>query len=157
MAVGIVLWSVIYQELWGREEKVIAVKWGTSGFEEIEKDRYTYSRWAIDRVCRHVSEAGLCKVAPYQRCLANCASLLSSNRQGLPIFPSASFERRLQYDGRPLVCFMSFPFVVSPHQAELRGRQRQPWGWSTSLPGNEHFPDPLSGAQAKGVNKSYRE
>ncbi|CAM9186818.1 unnamed protein product [Hapterophycus canaliculatus] len=39
MAVGIVLWSVIYQELWGREEKIVAVKWGTSGFEEIEKDR----------------------------------------------------------------------------------------------------------------------
>ena len=39
MAVGVVLWSVIYQELWAREEKVIAVKWGTSGFEEVEKDR----------------------------------------------------------------------------------------------------------------------
>ncbi|CAM9287375.1 unnamed protein product [Ectocarpus sp. 12 AP-2014] len=39
MAVGIVMWSVIYQELWDREEKVIAVKWGTFGFEEIEKDR----------------------------------------------------------------------------------------------------------------------
>ncbi|CAM9423223.1 unnamed protein product [Scytosiphon promiscuus] len=39
MAVGTVLWSVIYQELWGREEKIVAVKWGTSGFEEIEKDR----------------------------------------------------------------------------------------------------------------------
>lgn len=40
IAVGVVLWSVIYQELWAREEKVIAVKWGTSGFEEVEKDRY---------------------------------------------------------------------------------------------------------------------
>lgn len=42
MAVGIVLWSVIYQELWGREEKIVAVKWGTSGFEEIEKDRFVW-------------------------------------------------------------------------------------------------------------------
>lgn len=40
MAVGIVLWGAIYQELWAREEKLIAVKWGTDGFEEIEKDRF---------------------------------------------------------------------------------------------------------------------
>ncbi len=39
MAVGVVLWSAIYQELWAREEKVVAVKWGTAGFEEVEKDR----------------------------------------------------------------------------------------------------------------------
>eukprot|EP00903_Cladosiphon_okamuranus_P010788 g10194.t1 len=38
-AAGVVLWSAVYQELWAREEKVIAVKWGTSGFEEVEKDR----------------------------------------------------------------------------------------------------------------------
>lgn len=34
-----VLWGTIYQELWEREEKLIAVKWGTAGFEEEEKDR----------------------------------------------------------------------------------------------------------------------
>lgn len=39
VAVGIILWDAIYQELWGREEKLIAVKWGTAGFEEIERDR----------------------------------------------------------------------------------------------------------------------
>ncbi|CAM9467714.1 unnamed protein product, partial [Laminaria digitata] len=39
VAVIVIMWGTIYQELWGREEKLIAVKWGTSGFEEIEKDR----------------------------------------------------------------------------------------------------------------------
>lgn len=39
VAVIVIMWGTIYQELWGREEKLIAVKWGTSGYEEIEKDR----------------------------------------------------------------------------------------------------------------------
>lgn len=54
MAVGMVLWGAIYQELWGREEKLIAVKWGTSGFEEDEKDRFVCIAAARARVCLYV-------------------------------------------------------------------------------------------------------
>lgn len=40
VVVAVTLWGTIYQELWEREEKLIAVKWGTAGFEEAEKDRW---------------------------------------------------------------------------------------------------------------------
>lgn len=34
-----IVWSAVYEGCWKREEHVIAVKWGTRGFEETEKDR----------------------------------------------------------------------------------------------------------------------
>ncbi len=37
--VVIILWGSVYKQLWDREEKVIAVKWGTRGFVDTEKDR----------------------------------------------------------------------------------------------------------------------
>jgi len=37
--VGIVTWAAVYQRCWMRECKVVALKWGTHGFESEEKDR----------------------------------------------------------------------------------------------------------------------
>lgn len=48
------MWGAIYQELWAREEKLIAVKWGTAGFEEVEKDRFVRVAATV-RVCVWVS------------------------------------------------------------------------------------------------------
>ncbi len=35
----IIMWGSLYKQLWDREEKVIAVKWGTRGFVDTEKNR----------------------------------------------------------------------------------------------------------------------
>ncbi len=35
----IIMWGSLYKQLWDREEKAIAMKWGTRGFVDTEKDR----------------------------------------------------------------------------------------------------------------------
>jgi hypothetical protein len=38
-AVFIVLWAIFMLEFWKRKEKLIAVEWGMTGFEDDEQDR----------------------------------------------------------------------------------------------------------------------
>jgi hypothetical protein len=37
--VMMIVWGTVYKQLWDREEKVVAVKWGTRGYVDHEKDR----------------------------------------------------------------------------------------------------------------------
>ena len=37
--VGTVLWAIVYKNQWAAQQKLLAVKWGTRGFEAEEKDR----------------------------------------------------------------------------------------------------------------------
>eukprot|EP01038_Epipyxis_sp_PR26KG_P012127 gene12127-16235_t len=36
---AVITWAVIYIQLWSQECKLVALKWGTRGFENVEKDR----------------------------------------------------------------------------------------------------------------------
>lgn len=158
---GIVLWSVIYQELWAREEKVIAVKWGTSGFEEVEKDRcvgvgtlvYLLRSQPLVVGCRislfPCGEAER-KVAPSTIALLPNEEIRESRLRSLQ-----GGKRFLRNLGHRLVVLpthdaisrdLSFSF-----KAALRGRQGQPRGRASSLPCYQHLPDVLSGPQAKGA------
>lgn len=36
---AVVVWAVVFREFWRLEERAIALKWGTHGFQKVEKDR----------------------------------------------------------------------------------------------------------------------